>query len=127
MNSDYIKVIELLLNGSVNLRDVAVTLAKSDPALFLRLAGVKEEASWHSTVMQLILNNERVNAIKIVREMTGLGLKNAKDVCDAVAGRLYGDGGPAYLSYGEGTNYFNLPIEQREVYYALLKARRHPA
>ena len=127
MNSDYIKVIELLMNGSVNLRDVAVTLAKVDPALFLRLADHKEEPVWHDTVMQLMLNNERVNAIKVVREKTGFGLKEAKDVCDAVAGWLYNNGGPFFLSYGEGKDYFNLSIAQREVYRALLKAQRHPA
>ena len=43
---------------------------------------VLRKEQWHNDVRSFIMNNQKVEAIKKVRIETGLGLREAKDVCD---------------------------------------------
>ncbi len=58
-------------------------------------------------VRGLIASNKKIQAVKVVREHTGFGLKDAKDLVDAIAaGRIAAPSGyPAPSAYGEPSGY----------------------
>jgi large subunit ribosomal protein L7/L12 len=43
---------------------------------------------WESEVVTLLQGGKKIDAIKLYREKTGLGLKEAKDAVEAIAGRM---------------------------------------
>ncbi len=92
MDHNYAEAIELLMNGNVDLRQIAINLAKNDPVLFIQMVrGPKGSrfGAWQTEVRDMIFRgNKMVDAIKLTRARTGMGLKEAKDVVDAL--RSYG-------------------------------------
>jgi ribosomal protein L7/L12 len=62
---------------------VAVALAKEHPEIFLKLVeATTVVVDWHRDVVTLAYQSAAVSAIKLIRERTGFGLKEAKDVYD---------------------------------------------
>lgn len=89
MNLAYAKAIDLLVDGGVDYKSIAVNLAKLNPELFVQLAegkGIIE--SWCSKVVSYIKEAKYVDAIKLIRTETGFGLKEAKDVADVARGHM---------------------------------------
>ena len=43
-----------------------------------------EAGEWHDEVKRLVQQGQKIQAIKLYREKTGLGLKEAKDAVDAL-------------------------------------------
>jgi len=84
-NAEYTRAIDILMSEQIDFRSMTIELAKEDPALFNQLFTRLEiscELGWVGTVISLIRGNNFVESIKTVRQETGLGLKDAKDVCD---------------------------------------------
>lgn len=60
----------------------AAPVAMAAPAAAGGDAGAGEEASANATVMLKEAGGQKINVIKAVKEATGLGLKEAKDIVD---------------------------------------------
>ena len=60
----------------------AAAVAVAAPAAGGAAAGGKAEEKTEFTVMLTVVGDNKVNVIKAVRELTGLGLKEAKDLVD---------------------------------------------
>ena len=92
MNTDYKKAIDILTGPeTIDYRKVCVELAKTDPAAFVRLVrgNTKAIVEWHNTLLRHIKENRPIDAIKLVREKTGFGLKESKDIVDNLTHLLY--------------------------------------
>ena len=78
------KAIDYLVMPGLNLREIVVEIAKKNPAVFCR--AVEETkypaAKWRKEVEDLLRAKRKINAIKLFREMTGQGLKEAKAAID---------------------------------------------
>jgi len=89
MSAAYKQVIAILMEGSLNYKDMVVELAKHNPDTFLAihaLVGDSAMEPWVKDAARQIKGNNKIEAIKIVRTNTGLGLKEAKDVVDVGTG-----------------------------------------
>lgn len=82
-------VIDCLTSGQIDLRQIAIDLAKEDPVMFLKLArnGIRPE--WAVEVRRQMEGGNKVGAIKALRAAKGLGLKDAKDIVDCVHDDLF--------------------------------------
>jgi len=87
MNHFYAKAIDILVGSTVDYKAICIELAKQNPELFCDLAAPSRGNSWQKEVVDLVRSNQTVSAIKLCREKTGFGLKEAKDVIDAVRSR----------------------------------------
>jgi large subunit ribosomal protein L7/L12 len=74
--SDLIKAMEEKFGVSA-----AAAVAAAGPAAAAPAAAAEEQTEF--TVMLTAIGDNKVNVIKAVREITGLGLKEAKDLVDA--------------------------------------------
>jgi ribosomal protein L7/L12 len=64
-------------------KKIATALAKDYPEIFVKLyEATTSVQDWHRDVITFAYQGNPVGAIKLVREHTGLGLKEAKDVVD---------------------------------------------
>jgi ribosomal protein L7/L12 len=85
----YCKVIDLITTDKVDFKKIALGLAKECPEVFIALHESKSETltSMEHELLTIMNSGTRVGAIKRHREMTGLGLKESKDFCDALYAR----------------------------------------
>jgi hypothetical protein len=111
LNKAYGLVIDLLMRGDVDFKTIGVELAKNQPETFLAMyqeskTAPMSAAKQHSDMQEQLktqmdkeltstwASDNRVAAIKRCREITGWGLREAKDYCEALAGghdpKLYG-------------------------------------
>lgn len=77
------RIIDVFAAG-YDAQKICLMLAKRHPDIFLsmhRETAAPVEA-WHREVIQQNYAGNKVHAIKVLRERTGLGLKEAKDVVD---------------------------------------------
>jgi hypothetical protein len=91
MNNHYAQAIDILMGKEVDFRSMCIELAKQNPELFCSLAEktapVNNSNAWHVEAIAHVRGGNIVSAIKLCREKTGFGLKEAKDVMDAVRNR----------------------------------------
>lgn len=86
----YAKAIDILMGREVDFKSMCIELAKQNPELFCTLAAgaaPSKDNAWHREAVQFMRNGNMVSAIKLCREKTGFGLKEAKDIIDAVLTR----------------------------------------
>lgn len=78
------KAIEYLTGPGLDLKAVIIGIAKTNPAVFCRAAERAKypAAKWRGEAEALVLNGKKINAIKLRRENTGLGFKEAKEMVD---------------------------------------------
>lgn len=133
----YKAAIELLLNGNVDYRDIVIKLAKQQPSLFIALAAPPEApksepyewiagkailkselTSRHSDIINLLRGNQKVSAIKALRELYGVGLKEAKDVIDNLCNYLANRS----VSYSHLSNDYANPLDRNlhSIYAAIV-------
>ena len=123
MSNSYAAAIETLTNENVDFRRIAIELAKTSPALFLRLHRNEKPVKIMQSILtpaqtveiiSCIRTGIRIGSIKALRMARGLGLKEAKDIIDTVN-----------LEANEYTRVdeINLPLvnEIREAFRASLK------
>lgn len=84
MHNEYAKAIDLLMSDEVDFRQLAIDLAKVNPELFCQLAAGDDLkiCEWHREVWNLGTAGDDVGAIKVIRQHTGMGLKESKDLYD---------------------------------------------
>lgn len=78
----YKQAIEVLMNQDINFREMGIALAKNCPELFLELVNVPPYLTKYRPVKVNLEKREKIQAIKELRTVTGLGLKEAKDIVD---------------------------------------------
>jgi ribosomal protein L7/L12 len=78
------KAIEYLTGPGLDLKAVIIEIAKTNPAVFCRAVERAKypAAKWRRQAEALVLAGKKINAIKLCRENTGLGLKEAKEMID---------------------------------------------
>ena len=84
-----IQIMEDIYSGKRDAMSCLFTLCRVEPEAMVRALVpplVKQPAGWTDLVMTYLHNNNKVGAIKEVRVHRGLGLREAKDVVDAVSG-----------------------------------------
>jgi ribosomal protein L7/L12 len=93
MHEAYCRVIDLIDAGTINHRAVSMALAKMRPDVFLTIhdavdgAGASEELQLDHELLDIMARGNLVEAIKHHRTVTGMGLKESKDYCDALKAR----------------------------------------
>lgn len=111
-------VIKLIVSGEINFDAVGKILAYTHPAVFLEmLDAIKGETvnflPWMREAVDHLLSGNKVNSIKCIRNATGLGLKEAKDVADHLSVRLgqwNNDYSPSAFLPGESVEAYNLLV-----------------
>ena len=83
--------IDIISNNDANtLAKICVDIAKNNPATFVKAAkrvvgyDHKEEPTLAERAAELVKQNRKVSAIKLVRGETGMGLKEAKHYVDSL-------------------------------------------
>jgi ribosomal protein L7/L12 len=72
-----------IMSVSFDAKKIAIALAKEHPEIFVKLyEATTIVLGWHREVITAIYQNNFVQAIKTIRENTGVGLKEAKDIAD---------------------------------------------
>jgi len=100
IDEHYADAIDLLTGPPLDYKFIVIQLAKSDPGTFVALArmaagtkdlkvvdevvGLPPKRAMDDGVIRLLCRNAKVNAIKFVRDCTGLRLKESKDYVDAL-------------------------------------------
>ena len=84
IENEYAMIIDIIANDGYNPKEIAVELAKINPTLFLRLVKRSYSIDKYREVATLMVNNQKVNAIKQLRDIEPLSLKEAKDIVDNV-------------------------------------------
>lgn len=93
MNQHYAKAIDILMGPAVDFKAMCIELAKQNPELFCSLVSTVSQAmpvkdnKWYKEAVQFVRGQQMVSAVKLCREKTGFGLKEAKDIIDAVRTR----------------------------------------
>lgn len=86
-----LEIIEEVFQGKRDAMSLLFTFAKQDPAGFVKAIDNPKPARdlvWTREAVALISAGNMIGAIKMTRENRGLGLKEAKDVCDAARTEL---------------------------------------
>lgn len=80
----FANVIDALLDPTIDHKKISIELAKLHPEIFLQIYNNKVASllAWHREAAHHIRVGQRVDAIKVTRVHTGLGLKEAKDIVD---------------------------------------------
>lgn len=95
----YIQAIDLLTGPvELNYKQIVIELAKRHPTIFVKLAagpGFKAE-KWMYAVYDCMMGNRKDEAVKTLRAATGMGLTEAKDICDNIQNHLYPHAGVGY-------------------------------
>jgi hypothetical protein len=100
----YPRVVEILMSDNpINFKGMCTLLASKHPDMFIKMweatphqpPAVKptqqlQQYGGSTTVLGLCKSGEKVQAIKLLRNITGLGLKESKDVVDNVFLHLAG-------------------------------------
>ena len=84
-----IQILEDIYSGKKDAMSCLFTLCRVEPDAMVRALMppvVKQPAGWTDIAMTYLHNNNKVGAIKEIRVNRGLGLKEAKDIADAVSG-----------------------------------------
>lgn len=93
MREAYAQVIDVLTCGDVDYKSVAIALAKACPEVFMEIVGGKHTSSiqnsteyskFNAEILHLMQSNQKVSAVKKCREVTGMGLKEAKDYVEDI-------------------------------------------
>lgn len=75
------QVLDIVLHNDIDYVEIGKRVALEYPAIFLMMTG---NYATTKEIKNLILEGKMVSAIKARREMTGEGLKEAKEYCDAL-------------------------------------------
>jgi hypothetical protein len=86
----YAQAIDILMGTPVDFKAMCIELAKQNPELFCHLAAQaapSKDNAWHKEALRFMREGNKIGAIKLCREKTGFGLREAKDIIDAIGTR----------------------------------------
>lgn len=99
-----------------DVQKIAVALAKEHPEIFLKLVEATTTViDWRRDVVTHAYKGEAVSAIKLIRECTGFGLKEAKDVYGVLRQFMSENG--YMLSASHSAGYITALSAQQKVVY----------
>ena len=85
MSNYYSQAIQVLVNDKTEYRALAFEIAKANPKAVVKAAERLEVGfGWQRECASLMASDLKIAAIKRCRELTGMGLKEAKDACEAL-------------------------------------------
>jgi len=85
MSNYYAQAIQVLADTKTDFRALAYEVAKSNPKAVAKAAQRLELGfGWQKECASLMASNLKIQAIKRCRELTGMGLKEAKDAVEAL-------------------------------------------
>lgn len=118
------KAIAVLMNENIDYKKVCIALAQSNPKLFVKLVDdpnvFKPVEDWHREVKRNMIGERKIEAIKLIRNMTGFGLKEAKDISDHLQNYFAKHG--LCRPYEFSCSVEALNAEQKEVYNLITRA-----
>lgn len=89
----YKLTIDLITGSLFDAKKIVVALAKENPELLIKLyRATTVTEPWQRDVVTAVYQSNPVSAIKTTRERTGLGLKEAKDIVDALRVHMSNNG-----------------------------------
>jgi ribosomal protein L7/L12 len=85
MSNYYAQAIQVLADTKTDFRALAYEVAKSNPKAVAKAAQRLELGfGWQKECASLMASDLKIQAIKRCRELTGMGLKEAKDAVEAL-------------------------------------------
>mgnify|MGYP000211005712 FL=1 len=85
MSNYYKQAIQVLVDSKTDFRALAYEVAKANPKAVAKAAERLEIGfGWQKECASLVASNLKIQAIKRCRELTGMGLKEAKDAVEAL-------------------------------------------
>ena len=79
---EYIEILDNIRGSQENLRLFVTHMARFEPVNFMRVARTILQITTWSKIDFLLRENKKIHAIKEIRDMTGLGLREAKRLVD---------------------------------------------
>jgi len=89
MTNYYAQAIQVLANSQADFKALIHEIAKVNPKAVASAAerlAPKAETPWQVKALQFMRDDSKIEAIKYCRTMTGMGLKEAKEACEALYG-----------------------------------------
>jgi len=84
MSNKYAEVIDVISDQSNDWRAIVIEAAKIAPSVISRAASNAKHGPWQKQAKALLAAGEKLEAIKLCRNMTGMTLKDAKEACEAL-------------------------------------------
>ena len=85
MSNYYAQAIQALADSKTDFRALAYEVAKANPKAIAKAAERLEVGfGWQRECASLMASDLKIRAIKRCRELTGMGLKEAKDAVEAL-------------------------------------------
>ena len=81
----YARAIDIVTNPETDFRGMVIEIAKRHPKAVCEVATF---VPWEKECLPLIHSEQKIQAIKVCRNLTGLPLKEAKDAVEALMERL---------------------------------------
>lgn len=81
----FVQVISIISTRSYDAEKMLSWIAQNEPELFLcahKATAVTVSQEWARDTIRHLVSGNKVTSIKTLRERTGLGLKESKDICD---------------------------------------------
>lgn len=63
---------------------ILIEVAKANPGAVVKAFNTIYHEEWHKDIIPLLKVDRKIQAIKLCRELTGMGLKEAKEACEAI-------------------------------------------
>jgi hypothetical protein len=78
-------ILQFMLSGqSINADAIVQKLAKDDPVLLCKLLKLHEPSMTYAKMFDAMRDSNKIEAIKQLRTVAGIGLKEAKDVVEVL-------------------------------------------
>lgn len=78
----YSRAIEILTKHDNLAKDILIEIAKSNPSAIIKGYNSLNHPNWQDEVLPILRSGQKINAIKRCRELTGMGLKEAKQAVE---------------------------------------------
>lgn len=122
-NSVLERVVDIVTTPNLDYKALVLQFAKMYPEIFVEAFDAKPVTSWAINVVNAIVDDKLVDAVKLLRNETMRPLKEALDVCVAVQYYLFGFGkvkeptrDRPYLKGDDDRTYDQLVMAARHMY-----------
>ena len=85
MPNYFAEVISIVTKDTVDAKALLVEIAKHNPAAVVAAHNRLSVSLWRGESERLLRDGQRIDAIRLCREYTGWGLREAVNACDKIA------------------------------------------
>lgn len=78
----YARAIEILTDENTNYKEIVINLAKTHPAMLVKMAFKTSNPAWSVRAKELYQAGHKVEAIKYCRRQTGMDLRTAREAVE---------------------------------------------